>query len=344
MPRADSPFPWLRFDDEASSCPACGSTRLTLLDAFPVVRNAKKRLVSFLTGCYECGLLFSNPLPTEAEIERLYGRGGKWADMHSERRRRLEAAHLHRQRLGVTKTSRRYARDVLLDALAAYIPIETPLAGATAIDFGCGEGKFLNRLQDRGWQTYGIEPSSEVAFLRHHRLLELAEDGRFDFAVLHHVLEHVTEPLKILQRLAASVRNGGWLFVSVPRLDTLARHRDFKYCINARTHLMCFSETCLRGLLARAGFAPGPALHEAELDDILSDGKPLRLRLIATRTSVPQPLPEAPLEAAMQALTGYARSEPTSARVRRLLPVRMRAALLDRARASNRNGASAVRV
>jgi 2-polyprenyl-3-methyl-5-hydroxy-6-metoxy-1,4-benzoquinol methylase len=332
--RADSSFPWLRFDDEASGCPACGSTRLTLLDALSVARTAKNRLVSFLTGCYECGLVFSNPLPTEPEMERLYDRDGKWAVLRAEKRRHLEAAHLKRQNLGVTKTSRRFARDALLDALAAYIPIHTPPAGATVIDFGCGEGKFLNRLQDRGWQTYGIEPSGDVAFLRHHRLLEPPEDGTFDLAVLHHVLEHVTEPLTILRQLAASVRNGGWLFVSVPRLDTLGRHRDFKYCINGRTHLMCFSETCLRGLLARAGFAPGPALHAAELDDILSEGKPLRLRLIATRTMAPQPLPEAPLEAALKALSAYARNETTGARMRRLLPVRMRAALLDRARAS----------
>jgi len=64
----------------------------------------------------------------------------------------------------------------------------------------------------------------------------------------------VTEPLDILRQIGATLREGGVLFVGVPRLDTLAQHGDFKYCLDGRRHLMCLSQTCLTGLLARAGF------------------------------------------------------------------------------------------
>lgn len=221
---------------------------------------------------------------------------------------------------------------MLFDEIAAHVPLDVPPPGGRALDVGCGDGKFLDRLQDRGWDTYGIEPSTDIAFDRHHRLEALPGDGRFDFVVLHHVLEHVTDPADLLGRVASATREGGSLFISVPRLDTLPRHRDFKYCINGRNHPICFSETCLCGLLARAGFAVTARLDSPALDEALSEGTPLRLRLIATRTTVPPPLPSEPLDAAIAALRGYADGNPIGARLAAVLPVRLRAALMDWAR------------
>jgi SAM-dependent methyltransferase len=198
------------------------------------------------------------------------------------------------------------------------------------LDFGCGDGKFLNRLQDRGWETSGIEPSTTVAFLRHRRLTSPPQDGSFELVVLNHVLEHVINPLGLLRQLAGSLREGGVLFVSVPRLDTLPQHGDLKYCLNHR-HVVCFSETCLRGLLARAGFATTARLDAKELDEAFTEGKPLRLRLVATRTARPSRPPNAPLAPAVKALALHARTDRgIAAGIRRLLPVRLRAALMDR--------------
>jgi SAM-dependent methyltransferase len=228
-------------------------------------------------------------------------------------------------------TVARDPRDVLLEALAPYVPVHDPPPCAKVLDFGCGEGKFLDRLQDAGWETYGIEPSTGVAFSRHRRLERPPQDGTFDFVILHHVLEHVTEPLDILRQLAGALREGGVLLVGVPRLDTLPQHGDFKYCIDGRHHLLSFSHACLRGLLARAGFATTAQLGGTELD-ALTKGKPLRLRLVATRTLTPPALPAAPLVPAVEALTRYARARAgLAARARATLPVRVRGALLDRA-------------
>jgi SAM-dependent methyltransferase len=170
-----------------------------------------------------------------------------------------------------------------------------------------------------------------VAFLRHHRLDVPPEDGSFDLVILHHVLEHVAEPLGLLRQLARSLRDGGVLFISVPRLDKLPIHRDYRYCLNGRTHVMGFSETCLHGLLARAGLTPTARLDD-RLDVALTDGKPLRLRLIATRTAAPPRLPDAPLAPARRALHAYARTGGPTSRMRVLLPVRVRAALMNRAK------------
>ena len=318
---------WLRFEDEATACPACGSSRLSLLDVLRVRGDMTGRRLTFLAGCEDCGLLFCNPLPHRETLDGFYGETGVWAQEHAERAAHL--AKVHERRLRRNKKSRTQVRErkrpPLLAALEPYIPIASPAPGARALDFGCGEGKLLNWLQDFGWETFGIEPSIDVAFLRHRRLDAPTQDGSFDFAILHHVLEHVPNPLEILRQLATSLRQDGSLFISVPRIDTLPQHGDFHYCINGRNHLVAFTEACLQSLLGRAGFEVIARLHGPELDQVLTDGEPLRMRLLARRTmSPPSPSP-APLDAARRALREYSRTYPqVTGRFRLPIPARLK--------------------
>jgi hypothetical protein len=69
--------------------------------------------------------------------------------------------------------------------------------------------------------------------------------------------------------------------VSVPRLDRLPEHGDFKYCLHRRNHIVAFTEVCLRGLLARAGMGVVASMHD--LDGRFSQGRPIRMRLLARK-------------------------------------------------------------
>ena len=320
MPTDKPPLLWLRYDNEARACPACESPRITLLDVFKIPRDRRGRRLAFVTGCHECGVIFVNPLPSAEELHERYAPEGAWAETRKVRAGKPPA-----------QPSARDPRDVLLDALEPYLPVHAPPAGARVIDFGCGEGKFLDRLQPAGWQTFGIEPSTSIPFQRHGRLEQPPQDASFDFAILHHVLEHVTNPLAILRQLAGSVREDGWLLVGVPALDTLPEHGDFKYCVDGRNHLLAYSRRCLTGLLARAGFVTVARLEGAHLDAV-TKGKPLRLRLLARRTQAPIALEPSPLAPAIDALNRFAHDRrDLAARVRATLPVRVQGAMLDRA-------------
>jgi 2-polyprenyl-3-methyl-5-hydroxy-6-metoxy-1,4-benzoquinol methylase len=314
------PLLWLRYENEARACPACESPHIALLDVFKIPRDRRGRRLAFLSGCHECGVLFVNPLPSQDELDERYAPQGAWAET-----RKVRAAK------PAVQPATRDPRAVLLDALEPYVPVHSPPPGTRVIDFGCGEGKFLDRLQDAGWETFGIEPSTAAPYQRHRRLDQPPRDGSFDFAILHHVLEHVTNPLQILRALAGAVRDGGVLFVGVPALDTLPVHGDFKYCVDGRNHLLSYSRRCLAGLLARAGFATVARLEGAHLD-ALTKGKPLRLRVVARRTHAPVDLEPAPLTPAVDAVNEFARSRrDLAARVRSTLPVRIQGAMLDRA-------------
>jgi 2-polyprenyl-3-methyl-5-hydroxy-6-metoxy-1,4-benzoquinol methylase len=286
-------------------------------------------------------LVFANPLPTAEQLDQYYSDAGAWAAPRAERLERIEKSYLRKAakppRPGRSRRVKPPAPpggpERLLNAIAPYLPVDTPPPGAKVLDFGCGDGKLLNRFQERGWRTYGIEPSTHVPFIRHTRLETPPQDGSFDLIVLHHVLEHVLNPLDVLQQLSGSVRIGGSVLISVPRLDTLPVHRDLNYCIDARRHIMSFTERCMTGLLARAGFDNAARLDLPELDQSHTEGQPKRLRLIATRVAAPLPPPAMALAPAIDALRQFRRrSRGIKGLGNGLLPVRIRGALIERAR------------
>jgi hypothetical protein len=206
-----------RAPGECQCCPSCGSSRLYELDLLTLQRPINGCRTGFVSGCDGCGLVFSNPQPTAEELRRFYSPTGEWGA----------------RRVGVSKTPdvpRRATRGRSWSK--AFGPIRdfvtTPRPGATALDFGCGDGALLDALQESGWDTSGIETAVDCAFPRHHRLDAVPGAPVFDLIVANHVLEHVTDPLGLLRQFARAGRVGGYLFIGVPRFDTLPIHRDYK--------------------------------------------------------------------------------------------------------------------
>jgi SAM-dependent methyltransferase len=240
-------------------CPACGGSGVFSIEQW---RIGKRHIAC---GCKNCGLVFVHPFPSPEALQAYYALGGRWS-----------AAH------GVSVPTKRHAARALFVALDEYFPASQPVPGSSVLDFGCGTGAWLNEFQDRGWLTYGIEPSTELAFQRHQRLLSIPTEPQFSLVIAYHVLEHLPNPLDTLRALAEALRPGGHCFLSVPRLDGLAAHGRIDYCLHRHKHIVAFTEACLRGLLARAGLETLEALHCLDRPDT----PPYRLRLLARKASV----------------------------------------------------------
>jgi 2-polyprenyl-3-methyl-5-hydroxy-6-metoxy-1,4-benzoquinol methylase len=152
-------------------------------------------------------------------------------------------------------------------------------------------------------------------------LTEIPSTATFDLAVLHNVLEHVTDPLTILRRMAGAVRVGGYLLISVPNLDKVAVHGEMKYCIRAGVHVLAYTRACLEWLAADAGFA-----IVSDRSEVSSSQR--HLIVIAQRCASPVAKPLHPIRDVHRALASFAAMHPTPA-ANRLLPVRVQAALMD---------------
>lgn len=99
------------------------------------------------------------------------------------------------------------------------------LSAANVLEFGCGDGRFLDRLRTFIPSTVGLDFNAEgIAAARargHDAYLSWQADwnGKFDAVVTLQTLEHVPDPGDAVQRLVQAVRPGGYLVVAVPNDD-----------------------------------------------------------------------------------------------------------------------------
>jgi methionine biosynthesis protein MetW len=150
-----------------------------------------------------------------------------------------------------------------------------PGEGLRVLDVGCGAGRFLRILRDRGHQAVGVEISpSAVEAARAtgvdarvanaetgEGLDELWECGRFDAITLLDVLEHTFDPSAVLRSLVPLLEPGGAILISVPNVGNigsrvtvaLGRFPSEPSGIWDSGHIRWFTHKNLRQYLERAG-------------------------------------------------------------------------------------------
>jgi len=128
----------------------------------------------------------------------------------------------------------------------------------TVIDFGCGAGFILNRLNCR--KKIGIEPNPSAAEyvarhgIRHFvnsadALHELGE-GAADVIISNHALEHTLSPFDEIKRLRPLLKPGGIIHFIVP-CDSIG----MKYSTSdIHRHLFTWSPLNLGNLFSEAGY------------------------------------------------------------------------------------------
>jgi len=298
---------WYQPPGEQRRCPACAAARLKymmpLAYAAPPVAYGWR--YGFVCGCRRCGLLFSNPLPDEQQLSKMYSPEGAWGAGRQE----ATEPSVNRKRL-----------EDLFAPVRSDIDVLHPLPGASVLDFGCGAGGMLDALQEVGWETHGFEPATRTAFARHREITALPDEPQFDLVVVHHVLEHVRNPLDILRRLARAMREGAYMLISVPDLDDVAQHGDFEYVLRSKTHVLAYGTASVTWLTAAAGLRVVSSRR--------SEGSRRRVVLARRERHAVDP-PAAPLKAAQSALGLYFVRFPHERPSFQRVPVRLRAALCN---------------
>ncbi len=148
-----------------------------------------------------------------------------------------------------------------------YLVRFVPAGAGPLLEIGCGNGEFLLTMRRLGWEVYGLEPDPVSAALARqaglavdHATLESAplDAHRWGVIVLHHVIEHVSNPIATLDRLSALLRPGGLLvsFSPNPR-GLLARcfRRSWRQLDTPR-HLVLMGPSALAAAARQAGLQP----------------------------------------------------------------------------------------
>jgi len=135
--------------------------------------------------------------------------------------------------------------------------------GQAVLDVGCATGNFMEKLVEAGCTVNGLEPYH--AHAEYARQFGIVKEGyietvelpqKYDGICLFHVLEHLRNPLSILQKLRDSTTAGSRIFVEVPNiwdpLNAFAFPEEFKHFISP--HLWAFSPKSLETVMREAGW------------------------------------------------------------------------------------------
>lgn len=107
----------------------------------------------------------------------------------------------------------------------AYL-IETKMGKRGLVEVGCGKGRFLEFMLNRGVDIVGYDPTYEGDNPKVRR--EYFSDAlgiQGEGLILRHVLEHIENPVDFLFQLAAANGGVGLIYIEVPCFDWICSNR-----------------------------------------------------------------------------------------------------------------------
>lgn len=272
--------------EDVPHCPLCGNDSRRVL-----YTGLKDRLFGALgewnlKECCRCGLVFLDPRPIPAHLKKAYANYHTHLvsdsfNVHKSRKasllrciyREAKNSYLHRRWGYGNGLQRRRAFLAFLIYLWPTLRADLDFSvmhleaapGERLLDIGCGSGELLGRLNARGWRGEGLDFDESAVRVARNRGLNVYygtlesraySDESFDVIVMSHVIEHMPEPLPLLQECYRIMRPNGHLILVTPNKESWT-HKIFKRDwrgLEPPRHLCVFAPHTLRTCVRKAGF------------------------------------------------------------------------------------------
>jgi len=133
------------------------------------------------------------------------------------------------------------------------------------LDYGCGNGSYISKMQRFGWNVIGMDMSEEAVKVCKMRNVETYvgvnpaekfDPESFEVVTLWHVLEHVPSPSQTLKQIHQVLKPGGKLIMALPNIDSWLFKWLGKYWfpLDLPRHLTHFSKNTVTLILRNNGF------------------------------------------------------------------------------------------
>ena len=260
------PFTQYSLKGSPVDCPICGSNSRTIISKydrrFKILPHSK---------CNDCALVRHEFMLSDEQLSEYY------SNSYRKDYQRVSSGptikHIEKR---VAEARNRLAK------LGSY-----PLKNSMVLDFGCGSGEFVELTQTEGAFSRGFEPGSLYAsHAKDQKQLDVQNCGwekyeceeKMDLITSFHVFEHLTNPVKAIQRAISWLKDDGLIYIEVPNLANLLSLKGFGSLHMA--HTLGFGRYSLELLGAYGGLQPVKVFDEFDIGIIFKRGQPRLLEEI----------------------------------------------------------------
>ena len=196
--------------------------------------------------CRKCGLVWSDPVPTEESLKKFY------------------AEEYRLQYKGISRPTPEHVYRAGRVAAHRFRHLKKILKpGAAIVDVGSGGGEFVYLMRRLDFDARGVQPHEGYARYAQEELgipvhLGFVREVRLPPAschivTLYHALEHMASPSEVLEHVREWLEPRGWLVIEVPNLEATCQSPSHRF---HRAHLYSFNPASLRRLGEKTGFRP----------------------------------------------------------------------------------------
>lgn len=252
---------------EEVGCPTCKKSSRSLLHKYSKICFYR---------CSSCDLEYASPRLKERDLIDLY-QGDDW-------RIYSDFANWNYDKWLRDKDKTFHLVNLNLELVSNFIDNKSNI-----LDVGCDIGLTVRMLNENGFNCEGIEVSeistkiaNEIvkANVKNTSLASYKSKIKFDGILLRAVLEHLYNPVNVLEDCAKNLKKGGLIFIDVPHSRGIStRFKKFLHKIKIKkdyrhfgfpAHLYSFNKKSLTAMLDKAGFDP---IHFESWPKALTNGK-----------------------------------------------------------------------
>ena len=202
-----------------NNCPICNSSDIVY--AFDAIDHFSTKETFPICDCSNCGFRFTNNFPSDDTIGRYYDSPEYIS--HSDSKKGVINLLYHFFRKQMLKKKVNLISKYVLES--EHSQGVQSVGNIRLLDIGSGTGYFLNAAKDRGYQVAGIEKDSKAreyaitSFgidVKDEQSLWAIENESFDVVTLWHVLEHIENLNKVVEKIKSILKPDGVLIIALP--------------------------------------------------------------------------------------------------------------------------------
>lgn len=218
------------------SCPLCESNDCVLYGNY-ISENFLS--CKFIIKCNNCDLTFADKLPSSKELDTYYSSGLYYEKVSNPYKNNMIDFSIKLAKTRLELIDKKINRNVFRNVL----------------DIGAGNAQFgIAMLEKFPKLNYdAIEPDIAVSnqwgnWVRNRfKDIDKINDKTYSLVILNQVLEHVNDPIKLLESIYKLIMKNGYIYIDVP-------FKDYLFKPSVEPHLLFWNKKSLLILLEKVGF------------------------------------------------------------------------------------------